>query len=155
MPQVAFVLPPRSNARMVTSAGWDRWDTVSPAVRSGNRSSRACRGGPPGAQCASRPTGPVMSSEWAVRAGLLTTEDVRRQAAGTLRTADDFERRTGRPVVLGPFCEQTFGPADYWECRCGFLRGRERAAMRCERCDTLVMPLQRRRWGLIELGRPV
>jgi DNA-directed RNA polymerase subunit beta' len=91
----------------------------------------------------------------ALRIRLFGSEQVRAESFGEVHSLETFERRTRRPVVGGLFCEYVFGIPGYWECRCGRLRGSERAGRTCPSCGHRVRLPRRERLGHLELAAPV
>src|SRR5262249_8730741 len=96
----------------------------------------------------------AMTDGW-VRLSVASADEVRAWSHGEVTRPETAQPRSRRPVPRGLFCEQIFGIEDYWECHCGWLRGREQAGAKCARCGRAVAPLRRQRFGHIELPRPV
>jgi hypothetical protein len=90
-----------------------------------------------------------------LRIELAGADAIRRWAFGEVHSPETVQRRSGKPVPGGLFCEQLFGRERDWECACGRLRGRERAGAVCEQCGDTVGPLRRKRMGCVELFVPV
>src|SRR5436309_2208324 len=92
-----------------------------------------------------------------VRLCLAGADEVRRWSSGEVTRPQTYHPKSGKPIPGGLFCEEIFGPAVEWRCRCGKSRGEGRSDRHCGECGTGVLRRRGRRQNLghVELAAPV
>ena len=96
------------------------------------------------------------STPKAINITLLSTSDILNMSFGEVKSIETYNYKTMKPVPLGLYCEQIFGPKHDLSCACGLYVGKLYEDLICPECNSQVLSFDKKknRFGHIVLATP-